>query len=157
MIDGTYQATLSELSFRSVFLDEPLGDLAAEVDCVTLEGGSDASCGIIFGVNETGDPNENDQHFFFVKGNQYGMQTTEGGNDSSWAKSHRAVNGTAGSTNLLRVIRQGSEVRLYVNDILVDRFELSGLASGGVGFATSADENNAVVRIDNFRIWDLES
>jgi len=51
------------------------------------------------------------------------------------------------------VVREGSEVRLYVNDVLVDRFENIKLAEGGVGFAASADDGAAVVELDNFRIW----
>lgn len=154
--NGVYEAVLSEQSFRSVFLDEPLGDFAAEVECVVTEGGSDGSCGIIYGVNEVDGQDDNDQHFFFVSGGGYGVQTSEGGSDKNFENGNRAVNAEAGALNLLRVIREGSEVRLYVNDTLVDRFESTQLPEGGVGFAASADDGDATVQIDNFRIWELE-
>lgn len=152
---GMYEASLTEQSFRSVYLNEPLTDFASEVECTVVSGGSEGACGIIFGVNETDDPNNNDQHFFFVSGGNYGMQTVNGGSNSSWSRSNGAVKSAEGEINLLRVLRQGSEVRLYVNDTLVDRFELTDLPEGGVGFAVRADEGDATLRLDNFRIWSI--
>jgi hypothetical protein len=154
--DGVYEISLEENNSRSTYLDEPITDFASEVECAVIDGGSNGACGIVFGVNDDGDDENPDEHYFFVSDGKYGMTSVEGGNENSWSKGHSAVKDEEGEMNLLRVVREGPEIRLYINDVLVDRFESTQLPEGGVGFAASAEDGGATVQLDNFRIWQFD-
>lgn len=151
--DGAYIATLEEGGYRSVYSKREMTDFISEVDCKVVDGGDNGRCGIVFAVNEKGEDKDNDEYFFFVSGNEFGMSTTFEGSDTSYSRSNDAVK-TEG-TNRLKVIRVDGEARLYVNDKLVDTVKDDKLPSGGVGFAVSAAGGDAELSVDNWKVWKL--
>lgn len=150
---GTYVATLEKGGYRSVYSKSELTNFISEVDCKAVSGGDNGRCGIVFAVKEQGEDKDNDEYYFYVGGNEYGMSTTIDGDDTGFLHSNDAVK--SDGTNHLKVIRVDGEARLYVNDTLVDTIKDDKLKSGGVGFAVSAPGGDAEVSVDNWQVWEL--
>jgi hypothetical protein len=150
---GVYVATLEEGGYRSVYSKREITDFISELECEALSGDDNGRCGIVYAVNEKGEDKDNDEYYFFVSGDEYGVSTTIEGDESSFSNAHDAVKSEG--VNHLKVIRVGGEARLFVNDTLVDTVKDDKLKSGGVGFAVSAPGGDAEVSVDNWKVWRL--
>lgn len=153
--DGVYQATFSDTAYRSVYSQRELDSFISEVDCKVVSG--DGSCGIIFGVHEIDGKTDNDEIFFFVSGNSYGVRTRVDGSDTSKKFSNSAIKDSEGAVNHLRVVRVDDEARLYINDQLIDRIQVTDekLKSGSVGFSVGSNDTKAVVEVDNWKVYQI--
>jgi hypothetical protein len=68
---------------------------------------------------------------------------------------HEAVHSGI-ETNTVMVERQGSSIRLYVNDVLVEELVDDTFMSGQVGILAGAGRSSeAEILLDNFYLWRL--
>lgn len=128
-------------------------EFVAEVAC-TLSGAVDASCGLGFG------PDGDNLYWFEVSpfDQTYALFLLE---DGAWQES--LIDWTASShidpdrTNYLSMERVGGVVSLYVNGILLEQVESRRFPTGRIGIGGSTyDEGDALVCLDDLRVWRLE-
>jgi hypothetical protein len=62
-----------------------------------------------------------------------------------------------GAPNRLRVIKRGDEIRLYLNDTLLDTLSDATYPTGKVGVSTNSyiESGPAEIWFDNFSVWQL--
>lgn len=120
--------------------------------------------GLFFGAD---DPQQFNQFYVFwvdPASTSYAVQKRDGGvwtaltqnpaNGGMWLSNSTIAGGA--NTNLLKVRRQGNEIRLYVNGVLIDRlFDNSFPQNGVAGIANwygYPNTSTATARFDDFRI-----
>lgn len=125
----------------------------AEVDCVVHQGGGDGSCSLVFGQkNEVGFYKYelfNDYYrLFIVSAEGDPVDIAEG--DPTGAVIPDGV-------NRLRVIKRGDEIRIYLNEVLLDTVSDSTYPTGKIGVSTNSynEQGGVEVWFDNFTIWEL--
>ncbi|NJN15561.1 MAG: hypothetical protein HC822_04330 [Oscillochloris sp.] len=130
-----------------------LTNFIAEVDCLIAQGGPDGSCGIVFGQR-------NDVGFYkyelFEDYYRLFLVPAEG-DPELLVEGDPAGIVRPGEPNNLRVIKRGDEIRLYLNDILLDTINDSSYPTGKVGVSTNSyrEEGGVEIWFDNFGVWAL--
>jgi hypothetical protein len=150
--DGVYVMQLSQEGIRwweTWYTQE--WNFIAQVDVAALTEGSGG--GIIFGYQDYN--------------NYYSAEVSADGDyrvlqkfNNEWTRlagwRHDAAINRGIETNTVTVVRQGSMIQLYVNDVLVEELEHNTHRSGEVGImANSGRSSNAEVLLDNFYLWRL--
>lgn len=150
--NGVYSVSFSGGGYGNIYLQDTLTNFIAEVDCTTVSGGGDAQCGIIFNLDPVG---LEDRYFFYVSDGSYGFASAQGSSTSNSSLSNAAINATG--TNRLRVIVNGGQAKLIVNDTLVDTKDVTAIPSGLVGIEgrSNNDSGGVEVTMDNFVVIQL--
>ncbi|NTU83463.1 MAG: DUF1080 domain-containing protein [Chloroflexales bacterium] len=128
-------------------------NFVAELDCKAQQGGVDAGCGIVFGEEtDVGYYKFNvyeDYYSLFVVPSDDAAPALLEGDPSD------IVN--VGDWNRLRVVKQGDQISIYLNDVPLGSVSDSTYTSGKIGVATSSytEEGGVEVWFDNFTLWEL--
>lgn len=125
----------------------------AEVDCVVHQGGDDGSCGLIFGQKD-----EVGFYKYELFNNYYRLSVVDRDGEPT-----QLVEGDPGGivrpneVNRLRVIKRGDEIKLYLNEVLLDTVSDSTYPTGKIGVSTNSYSTAGGVEVwfDNFTIWEL--
>lgn len=130
-----------------------VANFIAEVDCVVHQGGSDGSCGLVFGQkNEVGFYKYelfNDYYRLFI--------VSAEGDPVDIAEGDPTGVVVPDGVNRMRVIKRGDEIKIYLNDVLLDTVSDSTYPAGKIGVSTNSynEQGGVEVWFDNFTIWEL--
>lgn len=130
-----------------------IANFAAEVDCLIHQGGTDGSCGLVF-------DQKTDVGFykFELFDDYYRLFIVRPeGDPEILAEGDPAGIVNAGGVNRLRVVRQGAQIWLFLNDTLLNSVSDDTYATGKIGVSTNSynDSGGVEVWFDNFTIWEL--
>jgi tetratricopeptide (TPR) repeat protein len=123
----------------------------AQVDVAALTEGSEG--GLVFGYQDG-------ENFYYAKVSADGDYLIGHSVNAEWITligwvQHEAVHSGI-ETNTVMVERQGSSIRLYVNDVLVEELVDDTFMSGQVGILAGAGRSSeAEILLDNFYLWRL--
>jgi len=125
----------------------------AQVDCQVSQGGTDGSCSLVF-------DQKNDVGFykFEVFDDYYRLFIVHPqGDPTTLAEGDPAGIVNAGGINHLRVIKQGEQIRIFLNEALLNTVSDSTYQSGKIGISTNSYNKSGGVEVwfDNFGIWEL--
>nr|WP_169308089.1 zinc-ribbon domain-containing protein [Oscillochloris trichoides] len=125
----------------------------AEVDCLVYQGGGDGSCSLVF-------DQETDVGFYKyeVFDDYYRLFMVGSSGDPTMLSEGDPVGiVNAGGVNRLRVIRQGPQIRIFLNGTLLDTLNDSTYQGGKIGVSTNCYNESGGVEVwfDNFSIWEL--
>ncbi len=142
-----------EGSSYEVYEGQRFTNFVAEVECAVVQGVGQASCGIIVTANQAEGAYEyevlNDLYrlgFYSQQGET--LRVPLSGDPASSVK-------TTG-INRLRLEHEAPEMRLYLNDQLLDSTSAIALGSSNVGISTNSyAADGAEIIINSFRIWAL--
>ena len=131
-----------------------LTNFIAEVDCLVVVGGTDASCGLVFGQ-------KNDVGFykFELFEDYYRLFVVQAeGDPPVLAEGNPEGIVRPGEVNRLRVVKQGERIRLYLNGVQLADVSDSTFPTGKVGITTNSylEAGGVEVHFDNFIIWELQ-
>ncbi|WP_370650032.1 family 16 glycoside hydrolase [Oscillochloris sp. ZM17-4] len=132
-----------------------LTNFVADVDCVVHQGGTDGSCSLVFAQ-------KTDVGFykFEVFDDYYRLFVVSSGSDpTNLAEGDPAGIVRPGEVNSLRVIKQGDQIRIFLNGTLLDTLSDSTYQTGKIGVSTNSYSESGGVEVwfDNFVIWELPS
>jgi hypothetical protein len=153
--DGEYCIEIRSPNYTAWEWYEPFrpDEFVAEVLC-HVDGPADATCGLGFG------PDSDNLYWFEVSGPEQSFALFLLENDAwqdpliEWSQS---VNIDPDGTNFLSMERVGGNVYLYINGVPVGQIESDRFPSGRIGIGGSTyDEGDAIVCLDNLRVWRLE-
>ena len=130
-----------------------LTNFIAEVDCLVVTGGTDGSCGLVFGQ-------KTDVGFykFELFDDYYRLFVVQAeGDPPVLAEGNPEGIVRPGEVNRLRVVKQGDRIRLYLNAVQLADVSDSTFPTGKVGVSTNSylEQGGVEVHIDNFVIWEL--
>ncbi len=125
----------------------------AELDCKAVQGGVNAACGIIFGEQTSGQ-----FYKFSVYEDSYSLYVIPSAQDAPAlldGDPSKIIN--AGDWNHLRVIKQGDQISIFINDVPLGSVTDSTYPTGQIGVSTSSydAQSGAEMWFDNFTIWEL--
>lgn len=148
--DGVFKVIWAGDGFSyEIYEVRDFADFIAEVDCLVVAGGGNASCGIVFAqVPDVG------FYEFEVFEDYYRLNLIA--DDLTELVSGDPTDIIApGQPFNLRVVREGSRIRLWINQVLVGDLDDATFGSGKVGVSTNSyDEAGGVeVNFDNIAIW----
>jgi Tol biopolymer transport system component len=125
-------------------------DFVMEVDVISLEEAGQA--GVVFRKE-----GETDMYFFFVTPDgRYRLNRYLGGSWATWMSWRESPHIRTGvATNRLRVVCEGSEISLYVNDQYLETVHDTTLTEGEIGLVAGAfrGESHALFKFDNLRVY----
>jgi hypothetical protein len=129
-------------------------NFVAEVDCLVVSGGNNASCGLVYGEQE------NVGRFSFeVFNDYYRLSINQGGEWTVLLEGNPSGIVQPDAWNRLRVVRRGNDVRLYINDQFLQSAVDDRFPTGRIGVETSSyqqeGEGQFELQFDNFTIWQL--
>lgn len=137
-----------------LYMVRDLNNFITEVDCRIVQGGSEASCGLIFGQNEDigyykYELFEDYYRLFLVRAVGEPLTLAEGSPGELFALDE---------PNRLRVVREGERLRIFLNGVLLAEASDATYPSGKVGVTTSSysDEGGVELWFDDFVIWELD-
>jgi hypothetical protein len=137
-----------------LYMVRDLGDFIAEVDCQIVQGGAEASCGLIFGQNE-----DIGYYKYELFEDYYRLFLVPAvGEPLTLAEGNPAGLLAPGEPNRLRVVREGERIRVFLNGAPLGEALDATYLSGKVGVTTSSyrDEGGGEIWFDDFVIWELE-
>lgn len=153
--DGVFKVTWEKQGFSyEVYEVREFTNFIAQVDCVVVAGGTDGSCGIVFAqVPDVG------QYEFEVFDDYYRLSVNFNGEWQTLLEGDPTEIVKPGESNRLQVVRSNGEIRLVLNDQLLDRSDDTTLTTGKIGVSTNCYNENGGVEVwfDNFTIWELPS
>ncbi len=130
-----------------------LTNFVAEVDCLINTGGNDGGCGIVFAEKK-----DVGYYKFEVFDNYYWLLATyPEGDPTILAEGDPTGVMNPGEVNNLRVIKQGDQIRIFLNGVPLKTVKDSTYQTGKVGVSTKSDNEKGGVEIwfDNFVIWGI--
>jgi hypothetical protein len=137
-----------------LYMVRDLNDFMAEVDCRIVQGGTEASCGLIFGQNEAigyykYELFEDYYRLFLMRAVGEPLTLAEGNPGELFARDE---------PNRLRAVREGERLRIFLNGVLLAEAFDGTYPSGKVGITTSSyhDAGGVEIWFDDFVIWELE-
>ncbi|MEI7771940.1 MAG: family 16 glycoside hydrolase [Chloroflexales bacterium] len=128
-------------------------DFVAEVDCLVKQGGTDGSCGLVFDQKK-----DVGYYKFEVFDNYYRLFVTHPqGKPTTLAEGDPTGIVKPGDVNSLRVIRQGEQIRIFLNGAPLATVSDSTYSKGKVGVSTDSYNKDGGVEVwfDNFTIWEI--
>lgn len=150
--DGVLVMTFAEGSIGNYEVWEtPLQDFMAQIDMAVLTPG--AFGGLSFNIQD----NSNSYGAYLAPDETYYILRKWQDNEGILlaGEEHAAIK-SGNATNRMLLIRQGSTMQYYVNDVLVVAHEDDTFRGGQVGLtAFPGDVGEAEVLFDNFRLWRL--
>jgi hypothetical protein len=125
----------------------------ADLDCKAEQGGVNAACGIVFGEQTSGK-----FYKFSVYEDSYSLYVIPSAQDAPAlldGDPSKFIN--AGDWNHLRVIKQGDQISIFINDVPLGSVTDSTYPKGQIGVSTSSydAQSGAEMWFDNFTIWEL--
>lgn len=136
-----------------LYMVRELSNFIAEVDCQIVAGGSDASCGLIFGQRE-----DIGYYKYEIFADYFRLFVIRAvGEPRTLAEGNPAEFWRSGEANRLRAVREGDQLRIFLNGFLLGEAEDATYPEGKIGVTTSsyADAGGAVLWFDDFVIWEL--
>jgi len=129
-------------------------NFVSEIDVTPLSPSGEG--GLVFG-------HQDEDNYYTARISAVGDYVLEEQQGGQWAdpsplpwKKHTAILSGAAKSNRVLVTRQGDQVRIYVNSVLVGTTQAGAFTSGQVGVAAaSGDEPNEEIDLRNFRLWRL--
>lgn len=151
---GEYQITTQSDPNGSraawVFYGDMPDDVVVEADAHKVSGPDATEYGVIFRVTNDAD----DFYGFTIMGNQYSLfYHTAGGNYADlipWTRFNAIKTGTA--FNHLKVIAQGNQIALYINDQWLTTLTDKSSTQGTVGFFAGVSKGTGKVGFDNLSV-----
>jgi tetratricopeptide (TPR) repeat protein/Tol biopolymer transport system component len=150
--NGRYHISVnaSELFIWST-AGQDLADFMAEIEATQISGPNDNGYGLLFRFQD-------EQHFyrFDISGDGFYLLSKRSGNQwvtlVDWTESPFIHKGQA--TNRLKVICQGSQISLYVNDHHLTDFSDVSYSHGDIGlFAGTLSQGGTHISFDNLKVW----
>lgn len=150
--NGQYHITVysPELFIWSI-AGRDLADFMAEVEATQVSGPNDNGYGLLFRFQD-------DQHFyrFDISGDGFYLLSKRAENQwvtlVDWTESPFIYKGKA--TNRLKVICQGAQISLYVNDRHLTDFSDASYSHGDIGlFAGTLSQGGVHISFDNLTVW----
>jgi hypothetical protein len=156
--DGEYHILVKKYDWAACVWNRNAGqfaDFTLEIDARLISGPNQSSYGVIFRVQHTLAEN---YYRFLVSENGYYLIGTRT-NDiwtvlQDWEKSDFIETGN--STNHLKVVCQGSQIEVYVNEHHLATVTDDAFASGYVGIIVDTPEPDTLVAFDNISIYSLD-
>ncbi|MFV9506099.1 MAG: family 16 glycoside hydrolase [Oscillochloridaceae bacterium umkhey_bin13] len=152
--DGVFKVIWSaDGTSYELYEPQSFTNFMAELDCQVARGGSDGSCGLIFGqqagVGFLKYELFDDYYRLFVVTADQGPRTLAEGDPVALIR--------RGEVNRLRVIRQGEQLQLWLNDQPLADVRDETFPEGKIGISTSsyAEQGGVEIWFDNFAIWAL--
>jgi len=129
------------------------GDFTLEIDARLVSRPSESAYGLVFRVQD-----DNNFYRFLVSENGYylvdALLNGRWNTLRSWTKS--AFINEGNSTNHLKVVCQGSQIQLYVNEQHLTTLTDDSFAEGYVGMIAYTPEGNSRVAFDDIRVSSLD-
>jgi hypothetical protein len=135
------------------WVEGELTNFIATADCRVAAGGTDGSCGLIFGQRD-----DVGYFAFNVYPDYYSLSNAPaGGEVSVLLEGDPAEFYRTDDWNQLRVIRQGEQIRIFLNDILLGSATDASLPTGRVGLSSGSfnEAGGVEIWLDNFVIGRL--
>jgi len=153
--DGVFKVSWSGAdSSYELYEVRDLTNFIAEVDCLVVAGGTDGSCGLVFGQKT-----EVGFYKFELFEDYYRLFVVQAeGDPPVLAEGNPEGIVRPGEVNRLRVVKQGERIRLYVNGVQLADVSDSTFPTGKVGITTNSylEAGGVEVHFDNFIIWELQ-
>lgn len=155
--DGKYHLNVNQYdSYRAVSFGQNYNNSILEVEATQEAGPNDNYYGVIFRKLDW-----NNYYLFSISGDGYYCMSKYQNNTwtpSSWNWRKSSAIHTGNATNLIRVVSDGNEFSLYVNDIGVGNYNDSSFSSGMIGLTagTLYTPGAATIGYDNLRIWEIK-
>ena len=153
---GTYSIEVLKANWIAWnLIGEQLDDFEIEFEVALVEGDPYNDAGLLFRFQDA-------DNYYEVDINGEGSFAIGKEINDEWTQivdwtSHSAVK-PFGGVNRVRIVAEGNQFVLYVNDAFVIDFVDDSFASGGIGpVVTAYDEPPARATFDNITIWDVES
>jgi len=154
--DGEYHILIKKYNWVSWAPNQNAGqfaDFTLEIDARLVSGPNQSRYGVIFRLQD----DVNFYHFLVSGDGYYRVGTRTNGmwtELQGWTKSDFIETGN--STNHLKVICEGSQIKVYVNDYHLATVTDNSFTEGGVGMIVETTEPNTLVAFDNIRAYSLD-
>ncbi len=151
--DGVFKVIWAgESTSYELYEVRDMTNFVVEVDCLVRQGGTDGSCGLVF------DQKKGVGYYKFeIFDNYYRLFVTHPtGDPTTLAEGDPAGSVRPGDVNRLRVIRQGDQIRIFLNGTPLKTVSDSTYMQGKIGISTDSYKKGGVeIWFDNFVIWEL--
>jgi hypothetical protein len=145
--NGEYSMLLKTKGSRWAYYTEEYSDFVLEVDGHIVSGPADFEYGVVFRVAKEG---KGFYGFTVTRGGSYSVFRYQNGDYTDLVKytaSSAIKSGLA--MNRLKVVAQGRQIALYVNDTWLTTIADSNLTTGGFGLYVNTESDNAKAAFDN--------
>jgi hypothetical protein len=148
--NGEYTMLLKTKGSRWSYYTEEYGDFVLEVDGRVVSGPANFEYGVVFRLATGGRAYYG---YSVTRGGSYSVFRYQDGKYTDLVKyTPSSAIKTGLATNRLRVIAQGDQIAVYVNDTWLHTVRDSNFKTGGFGLYVNTESDNAKAAFDNLRL-----